>query len=156
MTRYFEDFAVGEIIECGSRTVSAAEIRAFAEQFDPQPFHLDEAAARKGMFGGIVGSGWHSVCLCMRMTVDAVFNHSSNMGSPGVEKIRFIRPLFPGDTVSARIEVLDSVPSRSKPDRGRLTFGFTLTNQNNETIMDLQGMTIFGRRPSSDPAPNTP
>jgi acyl dehydratase len=90
------------------------------------------------------------------MTVEAVFNHSSNMGSPGVEKIRFIRPLFPGDTISARIEVLDSVPSRSKPDRGRLTFGFTLTNQNNETIMDLQGMTIFGRRPSSDPAPNTP
>jgi acyl dehydratase len=148
MTRYFEDFAVGEIIECGSRTVSAEEIKTFAEQFDPQPFHLDEAAAKKGMFGTIVGSGWHSVCICMRLTVDAVFNDTANMGSPGVEKIRFIRPLFPGDTVAARIEVLDSAPSRSKPDRGRLTFRFTLSNQKHETIMDFEGMTIFGRRPS--------
>jgi acyl dehydratase len=154
--KFFDDIRIGDRESFGSHTFAAEEIKTFAARFDPQPFHLDEAAARKGMFGGIVGSGWHSVCLCMRMTVDAVFNHSSNMGSPGVEKIRFIRPLFPGDTISARIEVLDSVPSRSKPDRGRLTFGFTLTNQNNETIMDLQGMTIFGRRPSSDPAPNTP
>jgi len=147
MTRYFEDFAVGEVIECGSRTVSAAEIRSFAEQFDPQPFHLDEEAARRGMFGGIVASGWHSVCICMRLTVDAILNDSANMGSPGVDKVRFLRPLFPGDTVAARLQVVESVPSRSKPDRGRLTFRFELTNQKGETIMDFQGMTIFGRRP---------
>jgi acyl dehydratase len=149
MTRYFEDFAIGEVIECGSRTVSAEEIRSFAEQFDPQPFHLDEAAARRGMFGGIVASGWHSVCICMRLAVDAVFNHSSNMGSPGVDKVRFLRPLFPGDTVAARLQVVDSAPSRSKPDRGRLTFRFELTNQKGDTIMDFEGMTILGRRPSS-------
>jgi acyl dehydratase len=149
MTRYFEDFAVGEVIECGSRTVSAAEIRSFAEQFDPQPFHLDEAAAKRGMFGGIVASGWHSVCICMRLTVDAILNDSANMGSPGVDKVRFLRPLFPGDTVAARLQVVESVPSRSKPDRGRLTFRFELTNQKAETILDFEGMTIFGRRPAA-------
>jgi acyl dehydratase len=149
VTRYFEDFAIGEVIECGKRTVSAEEIHSFAEQFDPQPFHLDEAAAKQGMFGGIVASGWHSVCIAMRLAVDALFNETSNMGSPGVDKIRFLRPMFPGDTVTARVHVVDAVPSSSKPDRGRLTFRFELFNQKAEMIMDLQAMTILGRRPAS-------
>lgn len=146
MTRYFEDFTVGEIIDCGHRTVTKDEIIAFATAFDPQPFHVDEAAAARSRYGGLIASGWHSCCLCMRLVVDAVLREAANMGSPGMEKVRFLKPLRPGDTISAKLRVVEASPSRSKPDRGRLTFAFELHNQSGELIMDMTAMSILHRR----------
>jgi len=147
--RYFEDFTVGETIDCGRRTVTKEEIVAFAKDFDPQPFHVDEAAAARSRYGGLIASGWHSCCLCMRLAVDAVLGDAANMGSPGMDKIRFLKPLRPGDTINAKLRVVEATPSRSKPDRGRLTFAFELYNQSGELIMDMTAMAIFHRRPTA-------
>ena len=147
--RYFEDFTVGDTIDCGRRTVTKEEIVAFARAFDPQPFHVDEAAAARSRYGGLIASGWHSCCLCMRLAVDAVLNDAANMGSPGMDKIRFLKPLRPGDTINAKLRVVEATPSRSKPDRGRLTFAFELYNQSGELIMDMTAMAIFHRRPTA-------
>ncbi len=147
--RYFEDFKVGEIIPCGSRTVSKEEIIAFALQFDPQPFHIDEAAAKHSMFGGLVASGWHTVCICMRMAVDSILLDAANNGSPGVEKVRWLKPLWPGDTVRAQCRVTGTVPSRSRPDRGRVSLAFEMYNQKDELIMDFVGPNIISRRPAA-------
>ena len=146
--RYFEDFKVGDVIPCGSRTVSKEEIIAFAQQFDPQPFHIDEVAAKTSMFGGLVASGWHSVCICMRMAVDTILLDTANNGSPGVEKVRFLKPLWPGDTVRAQCRVTEAVLSKSKPDRGRVNMAFELYNQKDELIMDFVGPSIVTRRPA--------
>ena len=145
--RYFEDFTVGETFDCGRRTVTKEEIVAFATAFDPQAFHIDEAAAARSRYGGLIASGWHSCCLCMRLAVDAVLSDAANMGSPGMDKIRFPRPLRPGDTINAKLRVVEATPSRHKPDRGRLTFALELYNQSGELIMDMTAMAIFHRRP---------
>src|SRR4051794_12307010 len=106
------------MFEFGPRTVGADEIVAFATQFDPQPFHVDEAAAAAGPFGGLVASGWHSAAIFMRMYVDAVLNDTASMGSPGVEELRWLVPVRPGDTLRGRATVLEATPSGSRADRG--------------------------------------
>ena len=149
MVRYFEDFAPGEVIECGGRTVTKDEIVAFAREFDPQPFHVDEAAAAQSRYGGLIASGWHSCCLCMRLVCDAFLTGSANMGSPGMERVRFLKPLRPGERIAATARVAEAVPSRSKPDRGRLGFVFELRDGSGELLLDMQVTAIFGRRPAS-------
>jgi acyl dehydratase len=144
--RYFEDFQVGEVHETGSHVVSREEILAFARQFDPQPFHLDDEAARTSIFGGIIASGWHTASICHRLVVEDTLGKAASLGSPGVDELRWLRPVRPGDTLTARVEVLSLTPSRSKPDRGAIKFRFEVRNQNGETVMTEIANALFSRR----------
>src|SRR4051812_8941244 len=135
LSRYFEDFQQGERYDAGSVSVSEDEILTFARQFDPQSFHVDPNAARTLIYGGLIASGWHTVALCMRQLVDNVFGHTSGMGSPGVEEIRWTRPVRPGDTLSVSMTVLEARVSRSKPDRGLMRFRVDAENQAGEPAL---------------------
>lgn len=147
--RYFEDFRPGETIELGSRTVTEAEIIAFARDYDPQSFHIDPEAARHTALGGIIASGWHTAALFMRLFVDGALKESSALASPGVDELRWLKPVRPGDRLGARITVLDAVPSRSKPDRGLVRHACEVTNQRGETVMTMRTLALFGRRPAA-------
>jgi acyl dehydratase len=145
--RYFEDFQVGQVHELGSYVVPREEILAFARQFDPQPFHLDEEAGRQSIFGSIIASGWHTAAICHRLLVESLLKDSASMGSPGLDELRWLLPVKPGDTLSARIEVLAVTPSRSKPDRGSLKTRMEVRNQRGEVVM-TEGATVLFRRRS--------
>ena len=144
--RYFEDFSIGEIIDCGTRVVTKAQILAFAREFDPQPFHIDEAAAAKSRYGGIIASGLHSCAIAMRMAVDECLNDSSNVGSPGFDSIRFLKPLRPEAQVSMKLRITDKAPSTSKPDRGRIDLAFELYDAGADLILEMRAKSIFLRR----------
>lgn len=143
---YFEDAAAGDVLELGSRTVSEAEILAFARDFDPQPFHIDPEAAGQSIFGGIIASGWHTCALTMRLMVDGFLSRAASLGSPGVEQIRWLRPVRPGDTLTARLVVLNVRPSQSKPDRGAVQMRTEVTNQAGEVVMTMESTGLVGRR----------
>jgi acyl dehydratase len=145
--RYFEDFKVGEVIESGTRTLTKDEIMAFAREFDPQPFHTDEVAARESIYGGLIASGWHSGSLMMRLFYESLFRDSASMGSPGLDELRWLKPVRHGDTLSARLTVLEATPSRSKPDRGIIRSVMELRNQHGEVVMTTTGVNFFSRRP---------
>jgi len=145
--KYFEDLPVGLVIDCGSRVVSTEEIVGFARQFDPQPFHVDEEAAARSHFGGVIASGWHSGSIAMRMVVDTVLLESSCMGSPGIERLRWLKPLRGGEQVTTKFRVLDSEPSKTRPDRGRVKVVFELYDRQGELLMDSIAIVLFGRRP---------
>ena len=147
-TRHLEDFHPGETIELGSRSVDRDEIIEFARKYDPQPFHVDEEAGRRSIYGGLIASGWHTVAMLMRLLVDTVASRSAGMGSPGIDQIRFLRPVRPGDTLSARMIVLDVVPSRSKADRGHVRASYEVFNQHGDKVMTMIGLGIYGRRPA--------
>ena len=147
---YFEDFAVGEVFELGSTTVSEAEIVAFAQEYDPQPFHVDRAAAERSMFGGIIASGWHTCALTMRLMVDGMLARGASLGSPGIEQLRWTKPVRPGDTLSARVVVLEVQASQSKPDRGTVRIRTEVTNQAGEQVMWMESLGMFGRRGTTD------
>jgi acyl dehydratase len=144
---YFEDFEPGRVIEVGSRTVSEEEILAFATQFDPQPFHVDRDAAAKSIYGGIIASGWHTCSLMMRLIVDGFLSTAAGMGSPGVDEIRWVRPVRGGDTLTVTSTVLDARVSSSKPDRGVVHTMWEAKNQHGETVATIKGMGMFLRRP---------
>ena len=146
--RYFEDFQPGEVIETGSYVVPREEIIAFAQQFDPQPFHIDEEAARRSIFGGIIASGWHTASISHRLFVEGLLRTSSSMGSPGLDELRWLLPVRPGDELSARVEVLSTTPSRSKPDRGAIKFRLEVHNQKGEVVMTELATGLFARRQS--------
>ena len=148
-TRYLEDFHPGETIELGSRRVDRDEILEFARKYDPQPFHVDEEAGRRSIYGGLIASGWHTLAMLMRLLVDAVASRSASMGSPGIDEIRFLKPVRPGDTIRARMVVLDVVPSHSKPDRGHIRSSYEVFNQHGEKVMTMIGLGIYARRPPS-------
>ena len=150
--RYFEDFAPGQVIELGQRTIDKDEIIAFARQFDPQPFHTDEEAAKRSIFGGLVASGWHTGALMMRMLYDGLVKDTLSMGSPGVDELRWLKPVRPGDLLSARLTVTECVPSRSKLDRGIVRSIIELRNQHGEVVVSSKGMSMFGRRPAPSPS----
>ncbi len=145
---YFEDFEVGKTYPVGSRSVTEAEIVAFATQFDPQPFHVDKDAAAKSIFGGIIASGWHTCSMIMRVMVDGFLHESSSMGSPGVDEVRWIKPVRGGDTLTITTTVLDAKLSESKPDRGVVWTEWRATNQHGELVATIKGMGMFGRRPA--------
>jgi acyl dehydratase len=144
--RYFEDFKVGEVIEGGARTITRDEIVAFAREFDPQPFHTDEAAARETMYGGLIASGWHSGSLMMRLFYESLIGHSASMGSPGIDELRWLKPVRPGDTLRLRTTVLEVIESRSKPDRGLVRTLCELRNQDGEVVMSIKPVNFFRRR----------
>jgi len=152
--RYFEDFRVGEVLALGSRQISEAEIIAFAREFDPQPFHVDPERARASVFGGLVASGWHTASLYMRLLVDGLVDMvQSSMGSPGVDKIEWLKPVRPGDTLSGRATIAELIPSKSRPDRGIIKTLGELRNQKGEVVMTIRGVGFFGRRPATVPSP---
>jgi acyl dehydratase len=148
---YLEDFEPGSVHAAGSVQLSEAEILEFAGRYDPQPFHVDPEAAAASIYGGLIASGWQTVAVTMRLLVDNVFNEAASMGSPGVDEIRWPRPVRPGDTLSPRVTVLDTRVSRSRPDRGILRFQVDVENQDGETVMRMTGAAFVGCRPRSQP-----
>ena len=145
--RYLEEFTPGEVIELGSRTLSEEAIIAFAREFDPQPFHVDPERAKESVYGGLIASGWHTVATFMRLAVDGLINDTISMGSPGVDQIRWLKPVRPGDTLRARMIVHETVPSRSRTDRGKLRARGELLNERDEIVMTVEIIGIFGRKP---------
>jgi acyl dehydratase len=147
--RYFEDFRVGEVVPLGSRSVSEEEIIAFARQFDPQPFHTDPEQAKASVFGGLVASGWHTVALYMRLIVDGfIAGGVAAQGSPGVDKIEWLKPVRPGDTLTGRLTILELIPSKSRPERGTIKSLGEMLNQKGEVVMTMGNIGFFGRRPA--------
>ena len=146
--RYWEDFKPGQVIELGSRTIDTESILAFAREFDPQPFHTDEEAARHTIFGGLIASGWHTGSLSMRLFYDGLIKDVISLGSPGFDELRWVKPVRPGDTLSARFTVLECVASRSKPDRGVIRALLETRNQHGEVVMSIKAVNLFGRRPA--------
>lgn len=147
--RYWEDFAVGDTFELGSRSLTEEEIVAFARNYDPQPFHTDPEAAKKSAFGGLIASGWQTVGVFMSLLVHGLINETVSLGSPGIESIQWPRPVRPGDVLSARVRVAEAIASRSKPDRGILKTEGELRNQHGEVAMTIRAVNFFGRRPAS-------
>jgi acyl dehydratase len=145
--RYMEDFTPGEVIELGSKTVSEEEILTFAREFDPQPFHIDPERARDSIYGGLIASGWHTIAIFMRLAVDGLFNDTISMGSPGVNEVRWLRPVRPGDTLRARLTVTEVTPSRSRPDRGTMHSLAEVFNGQDERVLSMDVLGIIGRRP---------
>ena len=146
--RYFEDFQIGEVSELGPVSVTEAEIIAFAERFDPQPFHIDPEAAVKSPFGGLIASGWHTTALFMGMFVRGVLLDSASLGSPGVEEIRWTAPVRPGDTLRGRSTISDVQPSATNPRRGTVITTNEVVNQDGEVVMRLKARGFFARRPA--------
>ena len=143
----FEDFAAGQVYELGTRTVTEAEIVAFARDWDPQPFHLDPEAAKESVFGGLIASGWQTGAIWMRMYVDTMLG-SAARGSPGIEELRWLAPVRPGDTLSGRLTVLEATPSATKSDRGTIRIRGEMVNQDGVTVMSMTSRGHFGRRPA--------
>jgi acyl dehydratase len=144
--RYFEDYVPGRVYEFGSITFSEAEIIEFARQFDPQYFHTDPERAKTSRFGGIVASGWHTICMAMRLYVDHYVTHVAGLASPGMDEIRWPNPVRPGDTLRIRVTTLEAKPSRSKSDRGVIRAKIEALNQRDEPVLSMIGIGIIGRR----------
>jgi acyl dehydratase len=143
---FFEDFHPGQEIDLGSRAVSEEEIIAFATQFDPQPFHVDRGAAAESIYGGVIASGWHTCSMMMRIVVDGLMADASGMGSPGVDSVRWMRPVRAGDTLHVRYLTQRVKASNSRPDRGVVWSKWTATNQHGEQVCTIEGMGMFARR----------
>lgn len=145
----YEDLVVGSTTEIGRHTFEADDIKAFAERYDPQPFHLDEAAAEASPFGGLVASGWHTCSVFMGMLVRNLLPGSTSMGSPGIDEIRWLKPVRAGDTITMSQKVVDKRVSEIKPDRGIVSTEWIGVNERGETVITVRSKVIFGLR---DPA----
>ncbi|HEX4829953.1 MAG TPA: MaoC family dehydratase [Trebonia sp.] len=146
--RYLEDYVPGLVIDCGGFDVDEAQIIEFARQYDPQPFHVDPAAAAAGPFGGIIASGWHTISLMMRRVVERYLDPGTSLGAAGVDEVRWPRPVRPGDQLRVRATVLEARRSRSKPDRGVVRTRFEVTTAGGETAMTLIAINLVLARPS--------
>ena len=143
---HLEDFQPGQTFDLGSIEVSHEQVVDFAKQFDPQPFHIDIDAGGQSIFGGLIASGWHTCSLMMRLVVDNLFSRTATLGSPGVNQIRWILPVRPGDTLTASTRVLAVTSSVSKPDRGTVEFHYEVRNQSDQQVLAMQGISMFRRR----------
>lgn len=148
--RYWEDFEIGDEAEHGSYTITEDEIVEFAGRFDPQPFHTDAEAAAGGPFGGLIASGWHTAALYMGMYVRSQMNGSASMGSPGVEELRWLVPVRPGDVLTARSRIAEKWPSETNPGRGTIVGEHELVNQRGEVVMRMRARGHIARRPAAD------
>lgn len=145
---HFEDVHVGTGHELGTYTVTKEEILEFVEQWDPQPFHVDEEAAKDSIFGDLVASGLHTLCICQRVATNAFYSDAAILGSPGMVDITFAEPVYPGDTLSVRMVINEKRTLESRPSRGLVHLTFTLTNQDDETVMTNTVKTLVRRRES--------
>ena len=143
---YFEDFAPGQVYELGTRTVSEEEIVTFAREWDPQPFHVDPEAAKGSVFGGLIASGWHTGSIWMRGYVETMLGPSSQ-GSTGIEELRWLAPVRPGDTLSSRLTVLETAPSERNPASGTVRIRGEVENQDGVVVMSMVSRGHFARRP---------
>jgi acyl dehydratase len=143
---YFEDLTVGEERTFGTYEVTREEIVEFAEQYDPQPMHVDEAAAEESMFGEIVASGWHVAAMCMRLLVENFLADSGAMGSPGVDELRWHEPVRPGDELAVETEIMEKRPSESRPDRGIVRVGVRVHNGDDVLVMSMEAIVFWARR----------
>lgn len=133
--RYLEDFAAGMEFEFGDRLVTAEEVVAFAREYDPQPFHLDEEAGKATHFGGLVASGWQTAGFMMRMLVDHMLSPKTSLGSPGLDELRWLKPVRPGDRLRVRVRILEVKRSRSRPEMGTIRQTTEVLNQKDEVVM---------------------
>ena len=150
--RWFEDYVPGAVHDLGSMVVDEQEVIAFARQFDPQPFHLDKERAEKSAFGGLIASGWHTACMAMRLIVDHYLSEVSSEGSPGIDELRWLRPVRPGDQLTVRITILDTRRSRSRPERGIVRSQIETMNQDGEVVMRLMSSIFIRCRNQEDTA----
>lgn len=151
VTTYWEDLRPGTVRELGTTSVSADEIKEFAGKYDPQPFHLDEEAGRRSLFGGLCASGWQTCALAMRLTVDHMLRDSSSLGSPGLESLQWLKPVFPGDRLSLRHTILESRALRKRPAIGMVRSRWEMFNQHGDKVLEMDGYGFFGRRqPASE------
>jgi acyl dehydratase len=146
LERYFEDYRAGEVFEFGARLISAEEIIQFASLYDPQPFHLDDEAAKKTHFGRLAASGWMTASVVMRMMVDNYISRVSSLGSPGIDELRWTKPVHAGDVLRVRVTILETRASKSKPDRGLLYGLNEAYNQNDELVMSYKGWGFYKTR----------
>lgn len=144
--RYFEDYVPGHVHEFGTISISEAEIVEFGRRYDPQPFHTNAEAARHTQFGGLIASGWQTAGLMMRLVVDHYLSHVASLASPGLDELRWTRPVRPGDTLSIRATVLEARASASKPDRGLVRTFFEVLNQHGDVVMSAKAMNMLKRR----------
>lgn len=145
--RYWEDIKQGEVFELGSHTMDKERMIAFAREFDPQPFHTDEKAAEASVWGGLIASGWLTGSTLMRLLYDGFLKDTASLGSPGVDELRWLKPVRPGDTLTARLTVIEATASRSRPDRGIVRTRMELMNQDGEVVMTVTGVNFISRRP---------
>ncbi|MFF7162306.1 MaoC family dehydratase [Streptomyces sp. NPDC008086] len=144
--RYFEDYVPGAVYVYGSITMTREDILRFADEFDPQSIHNDPQAARQGPFSGLIASGWHTCSITMRMYVDHYVSKVAGLASPGIDELRWVQPVRPGDSLSLRATVQDARVSRSKPDRGLVTTGIEVLDQHGQTVLTMSAMNLFLRR----------
>ena len=147
---FWEDMAVGQVRDLGTISPTREEIIAFASQFDPQPFHLDDAAGEASVFGGLCASGWHTCAMAMRLMVTNFLSQTSSLGSPGLENIRWTKPVYPGDTLRLQSSVLEIKPMGRRPDVGMTRNLWEMFNQHGDLILRMEGWGMFRRR---HPAP---
>ena len=145
--RYWEDLEVGQEFQLGSKTFSRDEIVAFARDWDPQYFHVDAEAAKASEYGGLIASGFHTGSAAMRLVADGWLNPATSIGSPGLDELRWLRPVRPGDTITVRMRVLEKRASQSKPHLGISVLAWTVTNQNGEAVMTVKAVNLIRRRP---------
>lgn len=145
---YFDDIEVGREREFGSYDVTREEVLEFATKYDPQPFHLSDEAAAKTHFGRVAASGWHTAAMTMRVVVDAMQETpQSSLGSPGVDELRWLKPVYPGDRLTVRGTILDKTPSRSRPDLGSVRTTTSVVNQDGVEVMRYTSILLMQRRP---------
>ena len=148
--RFFEDFSPGEVTEFGDYLITEEEILEYARRYDPQPFHVDREAAAESMFGGLIASGWMTGSIMMRLLVEHFISPISGMGSPGVDEVRWPKPVRAGDRLRVRITTIEAKRSQSKPDRGIIQVQQEMINQHGDTVMSLRGTSFLKCR---TPAP---
>lgn len=147
--RYFEDYVQGAVFEFGPIAVTESDIVQFARSFDPQAMHTDRDAARQGPFGGLIASGWHTISLLNRLFIDHYLTSTASLASPGVDEVRWMKPVRPGDQLRLRIEVIGARRSRTKTDRGLVHSKAEGINQDGDVVVSFLAMNLIGLRPSS-------
>jgi acyl dehydratase len=147
---YWEDFTPGWVFETPGRTLAEEDIVRFAREYDPQIFHTDADAARATPFGGLIASGWQTCGITMRLMCDGYLLETSCAGSPGLEELRWLKPVRPGDTLRLKATVLESTPSGKQPNRGTVLFRWDTLNQNDEIVLSMRGRQLFLRRPAQE------
>ena len=148
-SRFFEDYVPGDVHELGPMTMSEAEIIEFARRFDPQYIHVEREAAERGPYHGLIASGWHTASATMRVLVDEFLPRGASLGSPGIDQLRWKLPVRPGDELRVRVTINESIPSRSKPDRGVVKSLIEVLNASGQVVMSLDALNLFLRRPAA-------
>jgi len=145
-TAFFEDVQVGTVLEFGNKKMTRQEIIDFAKKYDPQPFHIDEEAAKDSIYGDVIASGWHTGSVTMRMMVDHMVNDRAGLGSPGFNNLKFRLPVRPGDTLRVRSTVMDKKRSRSRPEMGTIFGLVEVLNQKDEVVMSFESLGMIKAR----------